>query len=82
MSMQDRLFQEIKAVCGSKKMTEDHINQIPYLTAVFHETLRKYSPAPVVPLRFAHEDTELGGYYIPKGSQVGHLFYFPLPTWY
>lgn len=44
--------------------------QIPYLTAVFHETLRKYSPAPVVPLIFAHEDAEIGGFYVPAGSEV------------
>lgn len=51
-------------------LTEDHISEIPYLGAVFHETLRKHSPVPVIPLRYAHEDTELGGYFVPAGSQV------------
>lgn len=52
---------------------EENISQIPYLGAVFHETLRKHSPAPVVPLRYVHEDTEIGGYFIPAGSEVGQL---------
>ena len=69
---QELLFQDIQKICGSNRMTEEQIYQNPYLTAVFHETLRKYSPAPVVPLRYAHEDTELGGYFIPAGSEVGH----------
>ena len=43
---------------------------MPYLGAVFHETLRKYSPAPIVPLRYVHEDTQLGGYYVPVGTEV------------
>ena len=69
-TLQDRLFQEIQSVCGSNKFTEENIAQVPYLGAVFHETLRKYSPAPIVPLRFAHEDTEIGGYFIPARSEV------------
>ncbi|XP_058222732.1 ent-kaurene oxidase-like isoform X2 [Rhododendron vialii] len=68
--MQDRLYQEICGVCGSDKITEEKLCQLPFLSAVFHETLRKYSPAPVIPLRFAHEDTELGGYFVPAGSEI------------
>lgn len=72
---QDRLFQEIQSVCGSNKFTEENIAQVPYLGGVFHETLRKYSPAPIVPLRFAHEDTEIGGYFIPAGSEIAINIY-------
>ncbi|XP_031279374.1 ent-kaurene oxidase, chloroplastic [Pistacia vera] len=72
---QDLLFQEIQTVCGSNKITEENIAQIPYLTAVFHETLRKHSPSPMVPLRFAHEDTEIGGYFIPAGSEIAINIY-------
>lgn len=68
------LLQEIKNVCGSEKITEEHLSELPYLNAVFHETIRKYNPAPVIPLRYVHEDTELGGYYIPAGSEVCHPF--------
>ena len=70
---QDLLYKEIQNVCGTNKMTEEHLSKLPYLGAVFHETLRKHSPTPIIPLRHAHEDTQLGGYYIPAGSEV-HSF--------
>ena len=54
-------------------MTEDCLSQMPYLLAVFHETLRKHIPVPVVPLRYVHEDTQLGGYYIPSGTEVSNF---------
>ncbi|KAL5558171.1 hypothetical protein UlMin_034382 [Ulmus minor] len=72
---QDRLYQELKSVCGSNKVSEENLNQLPYLLAVFHETLRKHSPAPVVPLRYAHEDTQLGGYYVPAGTEIAINIY-------
>lgn len=72
MTLQDYLYQHILNVCGSAKLTEENLSQLPYLTAVFHETLRRHSPVPVVPLRYAHEDTQLGGYFVPAGSEVSH----------
>ncbi|XP_050214805.1 ent-kaurene oxidase, chloroplastic-like [Mercurialis annua] len=72
---QDALYRQIKNVCGSEKIKEEHLSQIPYLNAVFHETIRKYSPAPVIPLRFAHEDTEIGGYIVPAGSEIAVNIY-------
>ncbi|KAI5353969.1 hypothetical protein L3X38_006863 [Prunus dulcis] len=50
-------------------------SQLPYLNAVFHETLRKQSPASVALLRYAHEDTQLGGYYIPAGTEIALNIY-------
>ncbi|KAK6115870.1 hypothetical protein DH2020_008139 [Rehmannia glutinosa] len=67
---QDRLYREIQIVCGNEKITEKKLSELPYLSAVFHETLRKHSPAPIVPLRFVHEDTEIGGYHIPAGTEI------------
>ncbi|XP_050231121.1 ent-kaurene oxidase, chloroplastic-like isoform X3 [Mercurialis annua] len=67
---QDALYREIENVCGSEKIKEEHLSQLPFLNAVFHETLRKYSPVPVIPVRHAHEDTEIGGYHIPAGSEI------------
>ncbi|XP_042498625.1 ent-kaurene oxidase-like isoform X1 [Macadamia integrifolia] len=67
---QDCLYKEIQKVCGSNEVTEEHLSQLPFLNAVFHETLRKYSPAPIVPVRYVHEDTRLGGYHIPAGIQI------------
>ncbi|WCJ35348.1 GA requiring 3 [Euphorbia peplus] len=72
---QDQLCQQIRDVCGSEKMTEEHLSQLPFLNAVFHETIRKYSPAPIIPLRYVQEDTELGGYYVPAGSQIAINIY-------
>ncbi|XP_015884757.3 ent-kaurene oxidase, chloroplastic [Ziziphus jujuba] len=72
---QDRLYHELQTVCGSDKVREEHLSQLPYLLAVFHETLRKHSPAPIVPLRYAHEDTQLGGYYIPAGTEIAINIY-------
>nr|QUN00512.1 cytochrome P450 701A58 [Tripterygium wilfordii] len=72
---QDKLYRQIQDICGSQKISEEHLSKLTYLNAVFHETIRKYSPAPVVPLRYAHEDTELGGYYIPAGSEIAINIY-------
>ncbi|KAI6688946.1 hypothetical protein NL676_025774 [Syzygium grande] len=67
---QDRVIEEIRKVCGSETLAEDHLSQLPYLNAVFHETLRKHSPVPIIPPRYAHEDTQLGGYFVAAGSQI------------
>ncbi|KAK6939539.1 Cytochrome P450 [Dillenia turbinata] len=72
---QERLYNEITKVCGSNTVTEDMLSQIPYLTAVFHETLRYHNPVAVVPLRYVHEDTELGGYNIPAGTEIAINLY-------
>ncbi|KAF3951409.1 hypothetical protein ACB098_01G036100 [Castanea mollissima] len=72
---QDLLYKEIQNVCGTNKMTEEHLSKLPYLGAVFHETLRKHSPTPIIPLRYAHEDTQLGGYYIAAGSEIAINIY-------
>ena len=67
---QDRLYQEIQEVCGNEMVTEDHLPQLPYLNAVFHETLRRHSPVPLVPPRYVHENTKLAGYVVPAGTEV------------
>ncbi|XP_030460588.1 ent-kaurene oxidase, chloroplastic-like [Syzygium oleosum] len=67
---QDRVIEEIRKVRGSETLAEDHLSQLPYLNAVFHETLRKHSPVPIIPPRYAHEDTQLGGYFVAAGSQI------------
>ncbi|XWS24296.1 hypothetical protein CRYUN_Cryun28dG0088800 [Craigia yunnanensis] len=72
---QDRLYHEMEKVCGSNKVKEENFSQLRFLDAVFHETLRKHSPAPLVPLRYVHEDTQIGGYYIPAGSEIALNIY-------
>ncbi|KAL5651964.1 hypothetical protein ACJX0J_037422, partial [Zea mays] len=66
---QEYLYQEIRKVCGNKTVTEDHLPELPYLNAVFHETLRRHSPVPLVPPRLVHESTNLAGYEVPAGTQ-------------
>ncbi|TYI75597.1 hypothetical protein E1A91_D06G017200v1 [Gossypium mustelinum] len=58
-----------------RQVKEENFSQIRYLDAVFHETLRKHSPAPLVPLRYVHEDTQIGGYHIPAGSEIAVNIY-------
>ncbi|KAL0360772.1 UNVERIFIED_CONTAM: Ent-kaurene oxidase, chloroplastic [Sesamum radiatum] len=70
-----RLLLEIQEVCGPDKLTEEKLCQLPYLAAIFHETLRKHSPVPIVPLRYVHEDAQLGGYNIPEGTEIAINIY-------
>ncbi|KAL8244298.1 hypothetical protein R6Q59_010556 [Mikania micrantha] len=69
-NIQDRLYRDIQSVCGSDKITEEHLPQMPYITAIFHETLRRHSPVPIIPPRHVHEDTVLGGYHVPRGTEL------------
>ncbi|KAI3821103.1 hypothetical protein L1987_08660 [Smallanthus sonchifolius] len=73
--IQDRLFREIQNVCGSDKITEERLSQLPYITAIFHETLRRHSPVAIIPLRHVHEDTVLGGYHVPAGTELAVNIY-------
>ncbi|KAK3025210.1 hypothetical protein RJ639_044558, partial [Escallonia herrerae] len=72
---QGRLLLEIESVCGSGKITEENLCQLPYLSAVFHETLRYHSPVPIIPLLYAHEETQLGGNLIPAGTEIAINLY-------
>ncbi|KAJ9567369.1 hypothetical protein OSB04_003335 [Centaurea solstitialis] len=73
--IQDRLYREIQQVCGSEKVTEEKLAQLPYLNAIFHETLRRHGPVPIIPLRYVHEDTVLGGYRVPAGTEIAVNIY-------
>ncbi|KAH9300332.1 hypothetical protein KI387_011915 [Taxus chinensis] len=53
---QDRLYKEVEEVCGEKTLQEDDLRKLPYLKAIFYETVRRHSPSPLVPLRVVHED--------------------------
>ena len=57
-------------------VTEDHLQQLPYLNVVFLETLRRHNPTPLILPIYAHENTEIGEYYIPAGIQVSQSFEF------
>ncbi|XP_024515712.1 ent-kaurene oxidase 2 [Selaginella moellendorffii] len=64
----EKLYDEIKRAVGDERMvSEDDLPNLPFLNTVIKETLRKYSPAPILPPRYI---LELGGYTIPAGYQV------------
>jgi cytochrome P450 len=51
-------------------LEESNISKLPYLHAIIKETLRKHPPVPFLLPRKAERDVEIGGYTIPKDSQV------------
>ncbi|WVZ58016.1 hypothetical protein U9M48_008331 [Paspalum notatum var. saurae] len=74
--IQDKLHDEIKATIaatGSDHISEEDVNRMPYLKAVVLEGLRRHPPAHMVLPHAPAEDTELGGYLIPKGTTVNFM---------
>nr|GEW00089.1 ent-kaurene oxidase, chloroplastic-like [Tanacetum cinerariifolium] len=64
-----------KSGCGSNKITKEKLSQLPYLSAIFHKTLRRHSPVPLSTVRHVHEDTILGGYHVPTGTKLAVNIY-------
>ena len=62
---------EVRRVCGTgnDKPTMAQIEQLDYIEACCHETMRLKPVAPMMPLQ-ALRDTELGGVHIPAGTVV------------
>ncbi|BDA46965.1 Cytochrome P450 3A28 [Coccomyxa sp. Obi] len=48
----------------------DDLPKLPYLTAVIKESQRLFPAAAIGPLRYADKNTELAGYFIPKGTHI------------
>jgi len=66
----DRLRSELQSVSGDPAAWV----QLPYLTAVVQETLRRHPPLPIVPRKCA-VDFPLGKYVVPKGHALGVAAY-------
>lgn len=68
---QDEIQREIDRVIGRERAPElEHLAQMPYTEATIYEVLRRSN---VVALGNAHatlDDASIGGYRIPKGTQV------------
>jgi len=61
---------ELKEVLGDSDLASyEHLERLPYLKMCVRETLRLYPSAHVFG-RLADDDVEVGGYMIPKGSNV------------
>jgi cytochrome P450 len=68
--IQERVRDEVKRVLGDKPPTAAQlINELPYTTAVLKEAMRLYPAAPITGRR-SLEDTTIGGYDVPAGSDV------------
>ncbi|KAG6384872.1 hypothetical protein SASPL_153691 [Salvia splendens] len=62
---------EIDKVVGRDRFVqESDISNLPYLQAIFKETLRLYPPGPLSGPREALEDCHIGKYHIPKGTRL------------
>ena len=65
-----KLHAELDAVLAGRTPTLADLKQLPYTEMVIKESMRLYPPAWGFS-REAAQDTELGGYRIPKGAVVG-----------
>ncbi|KAL2571523.1 hypothetical protein AAZX31_17G014900 [Glycine max] len=69
--IQERLYKEIVECVGKDGVvTESHVEKMPYLSAVVKETFRRHPPSHFVLSHAATEETELGGYTVPKEASV------------
>ncbi|XP_066388008.1 trimethyltridecatetraene synthase-like [Miscanthus floridulus] len=58
-----------RVVGGDRLVTEADIPRLPYLEAVVKETMRVHPLAPLLTPRLSREDTSVGGYGIPAGTE-------------
>ncbi|XP_051731704.1 cytochrome P450 2J2-like isoform X4 [Ctenopharyngodon idella] len=69
--IQEKVQAEIDKVVGqSRRPNIDDRPNMPYTDAVIHEVQRMSNVVPLSVPRMTNEDTILGGYLIPKGTQI------------
>lgn len=69
--VQQKVQEELDRVIGHDRvMTEVDIPNLPYLQCVVKESLRLHPPTPLMLPHRANSNVKLGGYDIPKGSNV------------
>ncbi|GKA40926.1 cytochrome P450 734A1-like protein [Tanacetum coccineum] len=67
---QDTAREEVLGVCGFHDIpTKDSVSKLKTLTMILNESLRLYPPI-VASIRRAKADVELGGYKIPRGTEL------------
>ena len=80
---QAKLHAELDEVLGGRAPTYDDLERLPYTRQVFEEAMRLYPPAYTMTRR-AEEDTTIGGYPVPAGSEVVLWIYWTHhdPRWW
>lgn len=69
--VQQKAQEELDRVIGSERiLTEPDFTNLPYLQCVAKETLRLHPPTPLMLPHRANASVKIGGYDIPKGSNV------------
>ncbi len=63
------LHAELDGVLGDRDPTYDDLARLPLTDQIFQESMRLYPPVYTI-ARQAKEDTEIGGYPVPAGSDV------------
>ncbi|KAI3414347.1 uncharacterized protein J3R85_016338 [Psidium guajava] len=73
--IQERLYNEIKSVVGqgAEQVKEEDLQRLDYLKAVVLEGLRRHPPGHFVLPHAVTEETELGGYVIPKDGTINFM---------
>ncbi|KAL0717486.1 hypothetical protein Bca4012_066808 [Brassica carinata] len=66
----ERLREEIETVVGKTRMIQEtDIPKLPYLEAVFKESLRLHGPVPVI-VRDFEEGCKIRGFYVPENTKL------------
>lgn len=68
-NVQEELQREVDHVCGGSDPGHQHVPRLALTTACLREAMRLYPPAYTMS-RQAIEPVEIGGYNLPRGSQV------------
>lgn len=68
-AVEAKLVAELDAVLGDRSPTAADLSNLPYLDKVYTESLRYYSPGPLLG-REATKDFELDGYHFPAGAEL------------
>ncbi|KAL6455928.1 hypothetical protein MHYP_G00357790 [Metynnis hypsauchen] len=73
-TVQQQIYEEVTNVLGGRVPTADDVPQLPLIRGLVKETLRLF---PVLPGngRVTQDDLVLGGYFIPKGTQLALCHY-------
>lgn len=72
--VEQKFHEELDTVLGGAQPTPDDYQKLKYTYMVFAESMRLYPPV-YINGREAIEDTTIGGYDIPKGSQIIYSSY-------